>query len=132
SWAHPGTPLVKATRGTATIANMPVSKDSMLLGSFRWGWSVGSAERRRARRSCVLRGTPGCPEDVWIGWQERRGAEGKALAGLDLKPCSLDTAGRVARQVTAARDMGPQGCVGESLQARLPRAMGDDMLIEAR
>ena len=74
----------------------------------------------------------GCSEDVRVGWEERGGAEWEPLAGLDLKPGLLDCCGRVARHVAAARDMRPEGGVGEPLKAGLPRGVGDDVLVEAQ
>lgn len=59
----------------------------------------------------------GRPEDMRIGGKERRGAEWEALACLDHESGLLDPARRVARQVTAAGDMRPEGSVSESLKA---------------
>jgi hypothetical protein len=45
----------------------------------------------------------GDPEDVRVGWDERRGAELETLARLDLKPGVLDRALGVSGHVASTR-----------------------------
>ena len=72
------------------------------------------------------------PQDVWIGREERGGTEREALTRLDGEPGALDSGGRVSRQMTSSGEAGPEGRVGESLNARLPLGVADDVLIEAQ
>ena len=67
-----------------------------------------------------------------IGREERGGAVAKALERLDPKPRALDRGHRVARQVTTAREAGPEGRIGEPLKASLPSGVGERMLLEAQ
>jgi hypothetical protein len=67
-----------------------------------------------------------------VGWEERGGAVAETLERLDPKPRALDRARRVARQVTTTRETGPEGRIGEPLQASLPSGMGEHMLVEAQ
>lgn len=77
-------------------------------------------------------GAPRHPEDVGIRREEGSRAEGDALARLDHEPGLLDPGGRVAGQVAPARDAGPEGRVGEALEACLQVGVRDDVLVEAQ
>lgn len=71
-------------------------------------------------------------EDVRVRGDERRRAERKSLAHLDAEAGLLDPGGGVARQVAAARDMGPECRVGKALIARLPFPIRHDVLVETQ
>ncbi len=71
-------------------------------------------------------------EDVWIGWEEWCWAEWEAFTRLDCESGLLDCGGCVARHVTAAGDVRPEGRIGEPLKARLKFAVTDDVLVETQ
>ncbi len=75
---------------------------------------------------------PGYSEDMWIGWEEQRGAEWEALTRLDCESGLLDSSRCVARHVTSASDVRPESRVCEPLKARLKFAVADDVLVETQ
>jgi hypothetical protein len=77
------------------------------------------------------RALAGDPEDVRVRGQESSGAEGKALVAIDLEARSFDGGQCVPAQMAATGELGPEGCVSETLPGRLYRPLGDNVLIEA-
>jgi anti-sigma regulatory factor (Ser/Thr protein kinase) len=121
--AAPSAPPMSA-RPSASVTQPPRSRSRRLTlalaAAHRARHSTAGAiaelqDRRVGLR--VLCRASGHSENVGVGWEKWCGGEWESLAHLDLKPGLLDSGGRVACQVTAPRDVRPEGRVSESLKA---------------
>ena len=65
-------------------------------------------------------------------WHERSGGEAEAAARLDVEAGLLDRRLGVAGEMAAARDVWPEGRVGQALDAAAERVVGDHVLVEAQ